>query len=127
MRSAIVWQRLWQWIDVAMDAIIWGWDMLMMYVAALVLIPMSVLGTLKLLGIVSTWNALVQIGADEVLKWLMLLGAPLWLAVTLYARFGRTRRAAILRHRLEQWKWAVVWVSCGAMGTFGVVLVIFGS
>ncbi len=122
-----MWQRLWQWIDVAMDAIIWGWDMLMMYVAALVLIPMSVLGTLKLLGIVSSWNALVQIGAEQVLIALLLLGAPAWLAVTLYARFAGTPRAVALRNMLERWKWAVIWTTCAAMGAFGVVALIFAT
>ncbi len=122
-----MWQRLWRCIDVAMDAIIWAWDMLMMYVAALVLMPMSVLGTLKLLGIVSSWNALVQLGADQVLKWLLMLGAPAWLAVTLYARFAGTPQAVALRNLLERWKWAVIWTSCAAMGAFGLVVLVFGT
>jgi hypothetical protein len=122
-----MWRRLLRWIDVVMDAIIWGWDMLMMYVAALVLIPMSVLGTLKLLGIVSSWNALVELGADQILKWLLIFGAPAWLVVTLYARFAGTPRAVALGNMLERWKWAVIWISCAAMGAFGLVVLIFGT
>lgn len=122
-----MWQRLERWLVVVMDAIIWGWDMLMMYVAALFLIPLCVIGSLKVMGITTVWSAVPEAELAHAWFRLMLLGAPLWLAVTLYARFRRSQRAAALQNRLERWKWAVIWMTCGAMGVFALLALIFGA
>lgn len=127
MRSARVWQRLERWLVVVMDAIIWGWDMLMMYVAALFLIPLCVVASLKIMGVETVWSAFAEAGLENAWFRLLLLGAPVWLAVTMYARFSHTQRAAALQNRLERWKWAVIWMTCGAMGGFAVLALIFAT
>lgn len=119
-------RRGWRWLESALDAISWVLDMVMMYVAALVLIPISVLGTLKLLGIVSWWSALVQLGADQVWIGLLVLGAPAWLAVVLYVRFSRAGWADRVRSRLERAKWVVVWTTCAGLAVFAVLMLVVG-
>jgi len=127
MRSARVWQRLERWLVVVMDAIIWGWDMLMMYVAALFLIPLCVVASLKIMGVETVWSAFAGAGLENAWFRLLLLGAPVWLAVTMYARFSHTQQAAALQNRLERWKWAIIWMTCGAMGGFAVLALIFAT
>jgi len=122
-----VWQRLERWLVVVMDAIIWGWDMLMMYVAALFLIPLCVVASLKIMNVETVWSAFAEAGLENAWFRLLLLGAPVWLAITMYARFSHTQRAAALYHQLERWKWAVIWMTCGAMGGFAVLALIFAT
>jgi hypothetical protein len=122
-----VWRQFGRWIVMVMDAIIWGWDMLMMYVAALFLIPLCVIGALKVMGITTVWSAFAEAGLEHAWFRLMLLGAPVWLAVTLYARFAGTPWAIAFCDRLERWKWAVIWATCAAMGVFAVLALIFAT
>ncbi len=116
---------MWRWVDTAMDTIIWGWDMLMMYAAVLFLIPLCVISALKVMGVTTVWSAFANTGLEHAWFRLMLLGAPAWLAVTLYARFAGTPRAGAFRDRLERWKWAVIWTTCAAMAGFAILALIF--
>jgi hypothetical protein len=125
MQGGEMWQRLWQWIDSAMDAVIWGWDMLMMYGAALFLIPFCLIASLRLLGVDTVWTALEPLGLEDGWLALLMLGAPVWLAVTLCARFSAAPWAVQFTARVERLKWAVIWTSCAGMGTFGVLALLF--
>lgn len=127
MRSEQVWRRLERWVEIAMDAIIWGWDMLMMYVAALFLIPLCLISALKVMGVATVWSAFAEAGLENAWFRLMLLGAPVWLALTLYARFAGTAWAVAFRDKLERWKWAVIWATCAAMGLFAILALIFAA
>jgi hypothetical protein len=127
MRDGAMGRRLWRWFDRVMDAIIWGYDMLMMYVAALFLIPLCVIASLKVVGVGTVWTALDDIGLENAWLRLLLLGAPVWLAVTLYARFSSRPGARAFSDRLDRWKWAVIWTSCAAMGGFAVLALIFAT
>ncbi len=127
MRSGRVWRHFWRWVGIVMDAIIWGWDMLMMYVAALFLIPLCVIGSLKMLGVTTVWSAFAEAGLESAWFRLMIVGAPIWLVVTLYARFAGTPWALAFSDRLERWKWAVIWATCGGMGAFALVALIFDA
>jgi len=120
------WDRFWRGLDAVMDAIIWGWDMLMMYVAALFLFPLCVIASLKVMGIATVWSAFAAAGVENVWFRLLLLGAPLWLAAALYARFGRSQRAAAFYDQLERLKWAVIWMTCGGMVMFAILALMFG-
>jgi len=122
-----MWQRLWWWIDTAMDSIIWSWDMLMIYVAALFLIPLCMVASLRVAGVATVWSAFA--GAELENAWfrLVLLGAPFWLAFTLYARLAQTPGAIALRDQLERWKWAMIWATCGGMGVFALSALIFAT
>jgi len=122
-----VWRRLGRWVVIVMDAIIWGWDMLMMYVAALFLIPLCMIASLRVMGIATVWSVFAEAGLENAWFGLMLIGAPAWLALTLYARFAGTPRAVAFRDRLERWKWAIIWAGCAGMGVYAVLALIFGT
>ncbi|WP_296895848.1 hypothetical protein, partial [Thiohalocapsa sp.] len=78
-----MWRHLGRWVAIVPDAIIWGWDLLMMYVAALFLIPLCVIGSLKMLGVTPVWRALADAGLANTWFRLMIVGAPILLAVPL--------------------------------------------
>jgi len=119
--------RLWRWIETALDAVIWAWDMLMMYTAALFLIPMCVIASLKVLRVATVWSAFGDFGLENAWFRLLLLGAPVWVAVTLYARFTGGPWAAAFLNRLERWKWAVIWATCIGLGIFAALALTFGG
>jgi len=120
------WERFWRGVDTTLDGIIFAWDMLMMYVAALYLIPMCVIGSLKLAGIATLWTVIAGKGLENAWLRLVLLGAPVWLVLTLYARFSSTPWAVAFHHRVEQWKWAVIWATCAGLAIFAGLAVLRG-
>jgi len=121
-----MWRRPWRWVGAAIDAIIWAWDMLMMYAAALFLIPLCVVASLTLLGIDTLWTALKPFGLESGWLKLLVLGAPIWLAVAAYARLAGTLRAAWLNARIERLKWAVIWTTCAGLGVFAILALLIG-
>ncbi len=120
-------KRFWRGLEAALDAIILGWDMLMMYVAALFLIPLSLAASLKLLGIEAPLLALQPIRPESGWVRVLLLGAPLWLGITVYASLSSAPWAVRFSAFVARLKWAVVWATCAALGVFAVLALVIGK
>jgi len=105
-----------------MDAIIWAWDMAMTYIAALFVIPLCAIASLKALG--GVWPEPGRLVSESDWFRALLPGAPVWIAATLYVRFNHSGWAVRLQRRLDQLRWVVIWATCAGLAMFALLALL---
>jgi hypothetical protein len=114
------WHTFWSRYDRLLEVVVWAWDSVMLYLCAVLLIPLTIVATIGTL-LIGPAPASKPDGLLEPIAYWLLALAPLWLIIAGYARFHGGYNAQRLQAWIDRAFWIIIYTACALMGLFALV------